>query len=87
MVRERELRLCTGTRLLARDRTAARRRRSAAAQRRWQLVGTCSNVSVSYHLRRRHAEYYFAYGNPNALVTAPQAILKVILYFGADKGT
>jgi len=44
-------------------------------------------VSVSYHLRRRHAEYYFAYGNPNALVTAPQAILKVILYFGADKGT
>jgi hypothetical protein len=50
-------------------------------------VGTCSNVSVSYHLRRRHAEYYFAYGNPNALVTAPQAILKVILYLGADKGT
>jgi hypothetical protein len=50
-------------------------------------VGDCSNVSVAYHLRTRHAELYAAYGNPNALVTVPQAIFKVIFYAGAEKGT
>lgn len=50
-------------------------------------IGTCSNVSVAYHLLTRHAELYLAYGNPNALVTVPQAIFKVIFYAGAEKGT
>jgi len=49
--------------------------------------GTCSNVSVAYHLRTRHSEFYLAYGNPNALITVPQAIFKVIFYAGAEKGT
>lgn len=47
----------------------------------------CSNVSLAYHLRMRHAEIYVAYGNPNALITVPQSILKLIFYAGADKGT
>lgn len=50
-------------------------------------VGTCSNISVAYHLLTRHAEFYLAYGNPNALITVPQAIFKVIFYAGAEKGT
>ncbi len=50
-------------------------------------LGTCSNISVAYHLLTRHAEFYVAYGNPNALVTVPQAIFKVIFYAGAEKGT
>lgn len=50
-------------------------------------VGTCTNVSVAYHERYAHSELYFAYGDPNALSTAPQLLLKLILYTGADKGT
>ncbi len=50
-------------------------------------VGTCSNVSIAYHLRLRRSEIYLAYGNPNALVTVPQAIFKLIFYAGAEKGT
>jgi hypothetical protein len=50
-------------------------------------AGVCSNVSVAYHVRARKAELYLAYGDPNALTTAPQAILKLILYLGAEKGT
>lgn len=50
-------------------------------------VGSCSNVSVAYHLRLSHSEFYLAYGNPNSLVTVPQAIFKVIFYAGAEKGT
>jgi hypothetical protein len=38
-------------------------------------------------VRARKAELYLAYGDPNALTTAPQAILKLILYLGAEKGT
>jgi hypothetical protein len=49
--------------------------------------GVCSNVSVAYHLRARNTEYYLAYGDPNSLTTVPQAILKVILYLGGQKGT
>ncbi len=49
--------------------------------------GTCSNVSVAYHMRLRNSELYVAYGNPNTLVTVPQAIFKVIFYAGAAKGT
>ncbi len=50
-------------------------------------VGKCTNVSVAYHLRLRNEEIYLAYGNPNALTTVPQAILKVIFYLGGAKGT
>ncbi len=50
-------------------------------------VGTCSNVSVAYHLRLPHEEIYLAYGNPNTLTTVPQALLKVIFYVGGQKGT
>ncbi len=50
-------------------------------------VGTCSNVSIAYHLRLRRSEIYLAYGNPNALTTVPQAIFKLIFYAGAEKGT
>jgi hypothetical protein len=49
--------------------------------------GDCTNVSVAYHLRARNLEYYVAYGDPNTLVTVPQAILKIIFYAGAEKGT
>jgi hypothetical protein len=50
-------------------------------------VGTCSNVSVAYHLRLRNSELYAAYGDPNTLTTVPQAIFKLIFYAGAQKGT
>jgi hypothetical protein len=50
-------------------------------------VGTCSNVSIAYHLRLQNEEFYLAYGNPNTLTTVPQAILKAIFYVGGQKGT
>jgi hypothetical protein len=43
-------------------------------------IGVCSNVSVAYHLRLQDYEFYVAYGDPNTLVTVPQAIFKVIFY-------
>jgi hypothetical protein len=49
--------------------------------------GTCSNISVAYHLRLRNSELYVAYGNPNTLITVPQLIFKAIFYAGAAKGT
>ena len=49
--------------------------------------GECSNISLAYHTRFPHAEFYVAYGDPNALTTAPQFLLKTIFYVGADKGT
>ncbi len=49
--------------------------------------GTCSNVSVAYHMRLRNSELYVAYGNPNTLITVPQLIFKAIFYAGAAKGT
>jgi hypothetical protein len=50
-------------------------------------IGTCSNISVAYHKRFKHEELYAAYGDPNTLVTVPQAILKIIFYVGSQKGT
>ncbi|HZT11261.1 MAG TPA: hypothetical protein VFA29_00525 [Candidatus Baltobacteraceae bacterium] len=50
-------------------------------------LGVCSNISVAYHLRLAHEEIYAAYGDPNTLVTVPQAILKIIFYAGGEKGT
>jgi hypothetical protein len=49
--------------------------------------GSCSNISIAYHLRLRRAEIYVAYGNPNTLITVPQAIFKLIFYAGGEKGT
>ncbi len=49
--------------------------------------GSCSNISIAYHLRLRRAEIYAAYGNPNTLITLPQAIFKLIFYAGGEKGT
>ncbi len=46
-------------------------------------VGSCSNIAVSYHLRRQRSELYVGYGDPNALTTTPQALLKYIFYVGA----
>ncbi|MGB6987296.1 MAG: hypothetical protein WBD74_15090 [Candidatus Aquilonibacter sp.] len=48
--------------------------------------GTCSNVSIAYHVRWRREELYVAYGDPNALIAVPQAIFKLIFYAGAEKG-
>ncbi|MBV8151888.1 MAG: hypothetical protein JO101_09720 [Candidatus Eremiobacteraeota bacterium] len=50
-------------------------------------LGVCSNLSVAYHLRLHDAELFVAYGDPNTLVTVPQAIFKVIFYAGSQKGT
>lgn len=50
-------------------------------------AGTCSNISVAYHLRLRNSEVYIAYGNPNTLITVPQTIFKWIFYAGGAKGT
>jgi hypothetical protein len=50
-------------------------------------AGTCSNISVAYHKRFKHEELYAAYGDPNTLITVPQAILKLIFYVGSQKGT
>ena len=49
--------------------------------------GMCSNISVAYHLRLMHEEFYLAYGDPNTLTTKPQAIFKIIFYAGGEKGT
>lgn len=49
--------------------------------------GRCANLSIAYHLRLRNEEFYAAYGDPNTLVTVPQAIFKVIFYAGGQKGT
>ena len=49
--------------------------------------GRCANISVAYHLRFKHDELYIAYGDPNTLITVPQAIFKVIFYAGGEKGT
>ena len=50
-------------------------------------VGKCDNISIAYHLRTRNSEIFVAYGDPNSLVTVPQAIFKIIFYAGAEKGT
>ncbi len=50
-------------------------------------IGTCTNLSLAYHLRLSKSELYFAYGDPNTLTTVPQVIMKMIFYEGAQKGT
>ncbi len=48
--------------------------------------GTCSNISAAYHLRLNREELYFAYGDPNTLLTVPEVLVKLIFYAGAEKG-
>ena len=50
-------------------------------------IGTCSNISFAYHARFHGAELYAAYGDPNALTTVPQVIIKAIFYVLGEKGT
>lgn len=46
-----------------------------------------TNFSFAYYKRLPMFELYFAYGNPNLLNTQHDVILKLIQYFGAEKGT
>ncbi|MDB5093751.1 MAG: hypothetical protein JWO85_1852 [Candidatus Eremiobacteraeota bacterium] len=45
------------------------------------------NLSFAYHRRLPHDELYLAYGDASQLSTLPQFIIKLIHYFGAEKGT
>ena len=45
------------------------------------------NLSFAFHHRTPHDELYFAYGDASQLSTLPQFVLKLIHYFGAEKGT
>jgi hypothetical protein len=45
------------------------------------------NVSAALHRRFAGGELYAAYGDASAFSTAPQFIIKIIKYIGADKGT
>ncbi|MFN2461142.1 MAG: DUF5916 domain-containing protein, partial [Candidatus Velthaea sp.] len=45
------------------------------------------NLSFALHRRLPHDELYFAYGDASRLSTVPQFIVKLIHYFGAEKGT
>jgi hypothetical protein len=45
------------------------------------------NVSAAFYKRLPHDELYLVYGDASALYTKPALILKLIHYFGAEKGT
>ena len=45
------------------------------------------NLSFAYHRRLPHDELYVAYGDASQLSTLPQLVIKLIHYFGAEKGT
>ena len=45
------------------------------------------NLSFAYHRRLPHDELYVAYGDASQLSTLPQFVIKLIHYFGAEKGT
>jgi hypothetical protein len=45
------------------------------------------NLSFAYHRRTPHDELYFAYGDASQFSTLPQLVVKLIHYFGAEKGT
>ena len=46
-----------------------------------------TNLSFAFHRRLPHDEVYFAYGDASRLTTVPQLILKLVHYFGAEKGS
>jgi len=45
------------------------------------------NLTFAYHRRTPHDELYIAYGDASQLSTLPQFVIKLIHYFGAEKGT
>ncbi len=45
------------------------------------------NVTMAYYRKSGQNELYLAYGSPNTLSTTPALILKLIHYFGAEKGS
>ncbi len=45
------------------------------------------NLTFAYHRRTPHDELYVAYGDASQLSTLPQFVIKLIHYFGAEKGT
>jgi hypothetical protein len=45
------------------------------------------NLSLAYHHRSPHDDLYFGYGDASQLSTTPSFIIKLIHYFGAEKGT
>lgn len=45
------------------------------------------NLSAAYHRKLPFGELYIAYGDAAAFSTSPQFIIKIIRYYGADKGT
>jgi hypothetical protein len=45
------------------------------------------NLTFAYHHRTPHDELYIAYGDASQLSTLPQFVVKLIHYFGAEKGT
>jgi hypothetical protein len=45
------------------------------------------NLTFAFHHRTPHDELYFAYGDASQLSTLPQFVVKLIHYFGAEKGT
>jgi hypothetical protein len=52
--------------------------------------GPCTgawNLSFAYHHRSPHDELYLGYGDASQLSTTPSFIIKLIHYFGAEKGT
>ena len=63
---------------------SAIRRFPTAAATAWALLEHLASPTICCRAR---SEIYLAYGNPNALMTVPQAIFKIIFYAGAEKGT
>jgi hypothetical protein len=45
------------------------------------------NLTFAYHRRTPHDELYIAYGDASQISTLPQFVVKLIHYFGAEKGT
>jgi hypothetical protein len=45
------------------------------------------NLALAYHHRSPHDDFYFGYGDASQLSTTPSFIVKLIHYFGAQKGT
>ncbi len=46
-----------------------------------------TNVSLGFSARRPHDDVYVVYGDASALRTSPALIVKLVHYFGAEKGT
>jgi hypothetical protein len=46
-----------------------------------------TNLSLGFSARRAHDDLYVVYGDASALQTSPALIVKLVHYFGAEKGT